>query len=97
MTKTQYADSLRLLYEKYEFDKKALAKEYALANNTVNKGDIVVDHIGKLLVNKIEVYLSVDNPQCVYTGTELKKDGTPKKVQDPCRKVFQSNIIRQQT
>jgi hypothetical protein len=71
--------------------KRAAAREYALANNTVRIGDTVTDHIGAIRVDEIKIYY-FGTPQCVYVGVELRKDGTPTN-QGKTRSVFQSNVI----
>jgi len=43
-------------------------KDYANDTNLVNVGDIVEDHIGKLRVEKIGYYFSLEDPGCIYYG-----------------------------
>jgi hypothetical protein len=79
-----------------ELKKSQLIAQFALANNPYKIGDIVTDHIGSLLIEKIKVrnqYNYNKLPDCLYFGIELKKDGTPKIRQDKDRRIFQSNII----
>lgn len=57
--------------------KKLLAIEYAIANNPVKVGDIFTDNIGSIKVEKTSVAIIHKVPSCIYTGIELKKDGTP--------------------
>lgn len=67
---------------------------YANENNPVKPGDIVTDHYHSIKVEKIEVSSNYDSItySMKYTGIEVKKDGTPKKVnRDPV--IFQTNII----
>lgn len=69
--------------------------EFAKSNNPYKVGDIVTDHIGALQIQRISVCAPQPYnplPCCIYRGVELKKDGTPKKHQDPMRYVYQFNI-----
>jgi len=82
---------------KLEFHTKelSLATEFARANNPYKIGDIFTDKIGKIKIEKIQLtysHFSDNLPSCVYTGLELKKDGTPKKSGDK-RTAWQSNDI----
>lgn len=82
MTKETYLRQLKALTSEYESKKSTLKKEYALANNPYEIGSIFEDHIGKILVEKIDIvtpYGNQDIPSCLYTGPEIKKDGTSKK------------------
>lgn len=65
--------------------------EFAKANNPYKIGDIVKDHIGKLKIEKISYFMFYSQPSCIYYGVELKKDGTPCKIQSG-RPVYQKNI-----
>lgn len=65
-----------------------------MSNNPYKIGDVVEDHIGKLMIEQICVYEDPwDLPVCVYKGVELNKDGTPRKKQTG-RGVYQSNVSR---
>ena len=93
MKKEQYEKKLKELENKFKEDKKLIQTEYALSNNTYTKGDIFTDHIGKIMVERIDVTVNfMGIPQCVYFGLELKKDGTPKKSNDK-RWAYQCNDI----
>jgi hypothetical protein len=94
MNKSEYDIKRRQLTEDFEAAKNALAKEFALSNNTVKAGDIVTDHIGSIRVEKIKWTKGYgsDYPGCVYFGTELKKDLTPTKKGEK-RDVYQYNLI----
>jgi hypothetical protein len=69
--------------------KSKLMIEYCDANNPYKIGDKFTDHIGTILIERIQYSLSI-NPSCVYYGLELKKDGTPKK-NGSKRQAWQSN------
>lgn len=73
--------------------KKDAIREYCLVNNTVKIGDIVTDHLGSVKVERILVEYSLTRPQCVYVGSELKKDLTPRK-DGSKRNVYAQNIGR---
>jgi hypothetical protein len=66
-------------------------KRYALANNPYKIGDLVTDHVATIKVEKITFHVSYGESQCVYTGTQLNKDGKVNKKQDH-NTVFQQNI-----
>lgn len=76
--------------------KKRLISLYASENNPYKIGDVVTDHIGSIIIEKISPSLSFGHasfPCCNYFGTELKKDGTPRK-DGSKRSVHQTNIIK---
>lgn len=93
MTQEEYTNKVAELTEKFELDKQSLRREYALSNNPYKVGDIVTDHIGSIVIEKIQHTISITHqyPFCVYTGLELKKDGTPTKKESK-RAVYQTNI-----
>lgn len=68
-----------------------LKREYAISNNKVKVGDIVIDHCKTVLVEKIKIDHYNDIPTCVYYGELLKKDKTPRKRPEEAR-VHQTNI-----
>jgi hypothetical protein len=69
-----------------------LYKEYALANNNIEIGDIVQDQICTISVDRITVAKTFSEfSECAYHGFELKKDLTPKKNRT-ISTVYQSNI-----
>jgi hypothetical protein len=94
MNLDEYKEKIKEIEVRASDEKNLVAKEYALANNSILIGDIVEDHIGKVLVENISfAFHHVDRmPLCVYWGMELKKNGTPK-ISGNKRKVFQSNLI----
>lgn len=75
--------------------KRLIVREFAIANNTYKRGDIIKDHMGSLIIDKIIVNGGYGNylPYCSYSGIELKKDGTPLKRQTD-RSISQNNIIK---
>ena len=95
MTFEKYLEEVNNLLKRHKDERDQLALNYALAHNSIKKGDIATDHIGSIRVEKILVdYSIIDKtrvPQCVYEGVELKKDGTPLK-RATKRSVWQSNL-----
>ena len=82
------------LEREFENKKKSIIREYCNAHNTYKVGDKFTDHIGTVVIEEIQYSYggSFGNPCCVYFGTELKKDGTPKKIMSK-RKAWQLNDI----
>ena len=72
-----------------------LQLQYALEHNPYQIGDIVTDHIGSILVETISAYTDAryKEPQAMYEGRVLKKDGTPTK-KEQYRVVWQMNLIK---
>ena len=90
MLKTELQAKIKNIYEETRKKEKLVIREYCLANNKYKEGDIFQDHMGKIIIEKIDYYYSPDNPCCIYLGIELKKDGTPKK-NNPKRWAYQCN------
>ena len=69
-----------------------LRKQYAIERNPVKVGDIVTDHYHTIRVEKMSIW-GHPIPFMLYRGTELTKQGVPKKRQ-PVRDnpAFQSNV-----
>ena len=88
----EYELKINELKHQHNRDIHNLKKEYAMANNTVKIGEVVQDHIGKIIVESIGVYYA-DKPECFYCGTELKKNGEPR-IKKSTRTVYQTNIGR---
>ena len=57
-----------------------LRKQYAIEHNPVKVGDIVTDHYHTIRVERMSLYGS-PIPYMRYSGTELTKQGVPKKRQ----------------
>lgn len=93
MTKKEYEEQLALLKEDYEKKKRELELAFAKSNNPVHLGCKVRTCNGDyLLVEKMVLYRPLFEPPYVrYIGTELKKDGTPKK-NGAKGYVFQINV-----
>lgn len=92
MTKKELQEKCMALQRECNDKQMKLRKQYAIEHNPVKVGDIVTDHYHTIQVEKmgIDVY-SV--PCMVYHGTELTKQGIPKKRQPvPDNPAFQSNV-----
>jgi hypothetical protein len=91
MTKETLDKQLAQLLADYEQQKKELIKAYCIANNPYKVGDVFTDHIGCIKIEKITY--SIHSMCCVYFGSELKKDGTPKK-SGAVRSAYQKNEVK---
>lgn len=92
-----YELRLKEINERFEKEKKELAKEYAFSNSTYSIGDIITDSVGSIKIELIQYTVGGSfyskHPQCVFSGVELKKDLTPTKKGEK-RKIYQSSIIK---
>ena len=80
MTKQELEQKLKELQQDYELKQKEVIRQFCDANNPYKVGDKFTDHIGTIIIEKIRYsYTLTRIPACVYFGSELKKDGTPKK------------------
>ena len=80
MTKKEYEEQLASLQKNYKKKESELALAFAKSNNLVRVGDKVRSNYIYILVEKMVLFRALNCPPCVnYFGTELKKDGTPKK------------------
>lgn len=95
MTQEKYLETIAAIDAEYEQKKKKVAEEYAFANNPYKIGDVISDHIGTIIIEKIRFSFPFGSkyPCCVYVGTQLKKDGTPHKRQEHTN-IFQTNIVK---
>ena len=92
MTKKEYKEQLALLKKDYEKKVRELELAFATRNNPVRIGDKVRSHNRYILVEKMILFRTIGYHPCVkYFGTELKKDGTPKK-SGTKDYVFQMNV-----
>lgn len=70
-----------------------LRKQYAIERNPVKVGDVVTDHYHTIRVERMYV-VGQHKPNMKYHGTELTKQGKPKKRQPvPDNPVFQDNVV----
>lgn len=79
----------------FENNRNKVVKEFCDANNPYKVGDVFTDHIGSILIDKIQYWVIFGNegPCCVYSGLELKKDGTPRKDKSR-RQCWQYNEVK---
>lgn len=88
-----YKEKVKELEKEYESKKLQLMKQFVDANNPYKIGDVVIDHVGAIVVEKITYSLGFNSFPCaIYFGIELKKDGTPTKELSK-RNVWQSNVL----
>ena len=89
----EYKLKLENARNEYESNKDRISTEFAESNNPYKIGDVVTDHYHTIKIEKHQIAFTGMNaiPECVFFGTELKKDGTPKKRQEN-NPVYQSNI-----
>ena len=94
MTKEEYKSKVIEINNDRELKLKSLAKEYALSNNPYKIGDVVIDNIKTIKIEKIQFTLGgfQSTPECVYTGIELTKKGELNKRGNK-RSIYQSSII----
>lgn len=94
MTKQDLNNKLKELQQEYELKQKEVIREFCDTNNPYKVGDNFTDHIGSIIVEKISYSYSstLSTPCCIYFGTELKKDGSPKKNNNK-RQAWQSNDV----
>lgn len=92
MTLEEYKTRLKEIAKEKEAEEIQLAKEYVEANNPYKIGDIVEDHTGKVLVERIRFAFELSGMPCaVYFGSELNKDNSKKK-NGSKRDVYQTNL-----
>lgn len=92
MTLEEYKNRLKEIAKEKDAKEAQLTKEYVEANNPYKVGDIVEDHIGKILVERIVfTYTTLGMPCALYFGYELNKDNSPKK-KGSIRGVYQTNL-----
>ena len=93
MDKEEFHTEIARLKAEHENAVKVLRNKYAKGNSSVKVGDVVEDHIGRIVVDSIRIGLSTDDlPQCVYFGLELTKKGQPRK-DSKKRVAWQCNLL----
>jgi hypothetical protein len=93
MTHGEMRLQIKHLTIKFESDKKDIIRTYLNSINPYKVGDIISDHIGKLQIEEWKYRTLESEPDLVYYGTELKKDGSPMKKQTQ-RAVYLSNVLK---
>ena len=92
MTLKELQEKCMALQHECDDKQKNLRKQYAIEHNPVKIGDVVTDHYHTIRVETMNFY-GHPVPSMVYRGTELTKQGVPKKRQPvPCNPAFQSNV-----
>ena len=102
MTKKDFLAELTLIRQDYKKAKEDLYLNFAEENNPYKIGDIVRDHYHTIKIRKIKHRFPderaifndrSDFPTSIFTGTELTKDLSPKRIQ---RNIFmyQCNVKR---
>lgn len=97
MDRKEYHERLAQIERNYKMAKSALAAECAKSNNPYQGGDIITNGSGTIIiVEKIEWQYGYGDglPYCVYSGTALKKDLTPRKVRPFRDTIYQSDKIQ---
>ncbi len=93
MTKEELQKKLIELQVECDEKKNHIRKLYACEHNPVYPGNIITDHYHTIKVEKIIMH-GYPVPYMKYIGTELTKQGEPKKHQPvPPNPVFQCNIV----
>ena len=80
MTAKELQEKCMALQRECNVKQMELRKQYAIEHNPVKVGDIVTDHYHTIRVEKMSVY-GHPIPFMRYIGTELTKQGVPKKRQ----------------
>lgn len=77
MTTQELQNKLNKLKQKYQSKKKLIIQQYCNQNNPYKIGDKFTDHIGTIIIEKINY--SYQLQCCSYYGSITKKNGTPHK------------------
>lgn len=99
MTKDEYIARLEQIKRKCQKEVNELGLEYIKNSIPYQVGDTIRDHVGGMVIERVQPVLSAfvqipfNIPTCRYYGVQLKKDGTPKKRQDPALCISSINII----
>lgn len=93
MTKEELKKQIEEIDKQANRDKIQLAKAFAVANNSYKVGDIIKDHVKTIRINNMHIYVSLSDPQYIYTGVELLKSGKENKL-GKIGEIFQCNIIK---
>ena len=89
MTEEQYKEESKQIEQSYRKALKELAFKYVRENAKYKIGDIIKSDGDMIKIEKIGVYISLGKPDAMYSGIELTKQMTPKKIQQG-RTVFGS-------
>jgi hypothetical protein len=89
MKKEDLLIQLKEIETKADLEKLELIKKFCLLNNPYKIGDKITDLSGSIIIEKIK--FSRYDMCCVYFGSSLKKDGTPRKDGEK-RNIIQNQI-----
>lgn len=89
----EYKTELKKIDQEAERQKYQLFKQYALTNALYKPGDIVEDHLGKLLVERVFAGGTITCPDTIYRGKVVNKNGSLSK-KGHTRNAYQDNITR---
>lgn len=96
MTLEEYKEIRNANIKEHEKQLKALAKEYAMSNNTVKIGDIVSNGLCKIKVERIDCSIGLrGNPMCIYSWPRLTKNLVPYKNGDT-ESIWQNYLVKEQ-
>lgn len=92
MTAKELSEKKMALWREYNEKLDVLREQYAIEHSPVRVGDIVTDHYHTIKVERMDIY-GYPVPFMRYYGTELTKQGEPKKRQPvPRNPVFQEYV-----
>lgn len=99
MTQEEYKKELEAIQKEYQDSLTELCKRYAFDNRKCDVGDIIEDHIGRILVQELRFsgvpyLLNRDYPRYDYCGIELRKSDNQPKKSGELRAVYDCNFIR---
>jgi hypothetical protein len=94
MNKLDFDKRMETIESGFEYQKKELYNEYAIANNPHDVGDIIRDSSSKIRISKIVPTMALSAyPECKYFGEKLRQsDNKPFKNKD-YDWIYQSNIV----
>lgn len=94
MTRDEYNLKMKDLENEFRNKRTALTREFVLSNNPYKVGDILQDRKNIIRVERISCDYFGRAPECIYYGTQLNEDLTPKKTQDYKSFMYQNNVER---
>lgn len=98
MTREEYKKELEMLQNEYKAKLTELCKRYAFENRKCDVGDIIEDHIGRILVQELKFsgvpYQFEYYPHYYYAGIELRKSDNQPKKNGAIRTISNYNIKR---
>jgi hypothetical protein len=92
-----FKEEKKMLEQKHEKEIADLIRKFALEQSPKKIGDKATDHMKTIIVEKIKTTTQFGVPTCVYEGTSLKKDGTPKQIRGKYKNlidvIWQMNLL----